>query len=133
MIALGGPTLKHFSSSSPTPSSSSLNDSTGRAYTETAVKLRKHPAARVSMIALGGPTLKLLNQSPFQALRSVSMIALGGPTLKLFRNFPLSMTCLVSMIALGGPTLKQYLLVERSVPEIGLNDSTGRAYTETPA
>ena len=59
------------------------------------------------------------------------MIALGGPTLKLINKAKDKWGNSVSMIALGGPTLKLADIAEVSLGQACLNDSTGRAYTET--
>ena len=59
MIALGGPTLKLKNPRCCAESTAGLNDSTGRAYTETSLRSKMPPRSLVSMIALGGPTLKL--------------------------------------------------------------------------
>ena len=59
MIALGGPTLKLFNTLTTIGDKTGLNDSTGRAYTETSrTGVRGLTNGLVSMIALGGPTLK---------------------------------------------------------------------------
>ena len=60
------------------------------------------------------------------------MIALGGPTLKLSVSHSTIQRDSVSMIALGGPTLKPRRCDCPEKRLRGLNDSTGRAYTETP-
>ena len=59
------------------------------------------------------------------------MIALGGPTLKLVGFLRLPKNPDVSMIALGGPTLKPATRRTTTCRRSSLNDSTGRAYTET--
>ena len=107
MIALGGPTLK-------------LRNSGGCRIT-----------GEVSMIALGGPTLKPVTPEFMRLHNPVSMIALGGPTLKLSVSHSTIQRDSVSMIALGGPTLKLADIAEVSLGQACLNDSTGRAYTET--
>ena len=83
------------------------------------------------MIALGGPTLKQSLSHLLALLSDVSMIALGGPTLKRSGVIWSSAHSSVSMIALGGPTLKLEGLSTEPASCMGLNDSTGRAYTET--
>ena len=71
MIALGGPTLKpDLTPKSPTRGSR-LNDSTGRAYTETAGCRQSRKFHQVvSMIALGGPTLKPCSSASSPCARS---------------------------------------------------------------
>ena len=85
------------------------------------------------MIALGGPTLKPDDYpDETKAADAVSMIALGGPTLKLIR---LLMSSSV-WVCLNDSTGRAYTETVSSARGAGrrcrLNDSTGRAYTETP-
>ena len=109
MIALGGPTLKlgQHAVSPEMHLVSSLNDSTGRAYTETFPHCRSEVSLPVSMIALGGPTLKL-------------EVLLYG---------------VISLLRLNDSTGRAYTetldVRYKTDAYSSLNDSTGRAYTET--